>query len=113
MFLRATVVLNVAALSLAAMALVATPKLSFSQTNSAFPALKKLSAEQTHVSALAVKLDNPRIIWRMNAAHRLTPASLSKLYVAAAALKRWGPNKSFSTPLLAKGRMHNGVLRGD
>jgi serine-type D-Ala-D-Ala carboxypeptidase/endopeptidase (penicillin-binding protein 4) len=112
-FLKATVALSIAAWVLAATELAATPRPRFSQTDIAFPALRKLSTEEdADVSALAVNLGDPHVIWGMNAGRRLAPASLSKLYVAAAALQRWGPNKSFGIRLLAVGSMHNGILRG-
>lgn len=84
------------------------------QSGKGFPALQRLAAgHHARVSALALDLRNGKVLWRRHAARALIPASLSKLYVAAASLRQWGPNKTFSTRLIADGRMHDGTLHGN
>jgi len=43
----------------------------------------------------------------------LAPASVTKLYTAAAALETWGPEHHFSTALFRRGPLENGTVRGD
>src|SRR3984885_3320932 len=76
-------------------------------------ALEGLTREGGQVSALAVDLDGGAILEQLNADHRLTPASLTKLAVAAATLNRWSGDKAFETRLLARGTLHSGELTGD
>lgn len=77
------------------------------------PHLRALTEDGARVSALVVDLDQRAIIAELNPRQRLTPASITKLYVAAAALKRWGPDHRFTTRLLTGGAIENGVLHGD
>ncbi|KPQ20462.1 MULTISPECIES: D-alanyl-D-alanine carboxypeptidase/D-alanyl-D-alanine endopeptidase [unclassified Halomonas] len=44
---------------------------------------------------------------------QLSPASVSKAYLAAAALQRFGPQHRFTSRLVSAGRLDDGVLRGD
>ncbi|WP_158227189.1 D-alanyl-D-alanine carboxypeptidase/D-alanyl-D-alanine endopeptidase [Mangrovitalea sediminis] len=78
-----------------------------------FPALAALQAKGARVSAIAVDLESGKVIGQRNAQTRLTPASVSKLYTAAAALGQWGPDHRFVTRLLVTGPLDKGVLRGD
>jgi D-alanyl-D-alanine carboxypeptidase/D-alanyl-D-alanine-endopeptidase (penicillin-binding protein 4) len=78
-----------------------------------FPALAALEAHGARVSAMAVDLDSGKVIWQRDPRSRLTPASVSKLYTAAAALNRWGPNHHFTTRLLRDGKIRNGILHGN
>ncbi len=64
-------------------------------------------------SALVVRLDPLRVIARIDPRRRLIPASLTKLYTAAAALQRWGADYRFTTRLAYRGRLDDGVLHGD
>ncbi len=78
--------------------------------------LAPLAELQTHgarVSALIVRLDNGKEIAAIGPDTPLAPASVSKLYVTAAALNRWGPSYQFRTRLLATGSIHHGVIEGD
>ncbi len=85
-------------------ALAATPPLAPLQT------LAKYGAR---VSALVVRLDNGTALASIDDRLALTPASVSKLYVAAAALRQWGPDYRFTTRFLGTGPVKNGVLEGD
>ena len=76
-------------------------------------ALQDLQRNGAVVSALAVDLDNGSVLQQLNPDRRLTPASLTKLAVAAATLNRWSADKAFATRLLAHGVMHTGELAGD
>jgi D-alanyl-D-alanine carboxypeptidase/D-alanyl-D-alanine-endopeptidase (penicillin-binding protein 4) len=76
-------------------------------------ALEALEREGAIVSALALDLDSGAVLQQLNPDRRLTPASLTKLAVAAATLNRWSGDKSFATRLLAHGTLHSGELAGD
>ena len=52
-------------------------------------------------------------LYSHNAATKRIPASNVKLFTAAAALARLGPDYRFATDFYAKGRVRGGVLRGD
>lgn len=82
----------------------------------AAPALAPLLALEkagARVSALVVRLDDEHIIASVSPDEPLTPASVSKLYLAAASLQHLGPEFRFRTRLLAQGKLHNGILDGD
>ena len=85
-------------------ALAATPPLA---------PLQALAKHGARVSALVMRLDNGAILASLNDRLPLTPASVSKLYVAAAALHQWGPDYRFTTRLLGTGPVKDGVLEGD
>ncbi|ROO24715.1 D-alanyl-D-alanine carboxypeptidase [Salinisphaera orenii MK-B5] len=74
--------------------------------------LRSLS-QQADVSALVVRLDDMQPIARLNPDRRLTPASVSKLYAAAAALEQFGPDHRFSTRFVSEASLTEGVLEGD
>jgi D-alanyl-D-alanine carboxypeptidase/D-alanyl-D-alanine-endopeptidase (penicillin-binding protein 4) len=76
-------------------------------------ALQALERNGAVVSALAVDLDNGAVLQQLNSERRLTPASLTKLAVAAATLNRWPADKVFETRLLAHGTLNAGELTGD
>jgi D-alanyl-D-alanine carboxypeptidase/D-alanyl-D-alanine-endopeptidase (penicillin-binding protein 4) len=76
-------------------------------------ALQALEHNGAVVSALALDLDNGAVLQQLNADRRLTPASLTKLAVAAATLNRWSADKVFATRLVAHGTLHSGELSGD
>jgi D-alanyl-D-alanine carboxypeptidase/D-alanyl-D-alanine-endopeptidase (penicillin-binding protein 4) len=78
-----------------------------------WPALAQLARTGAQVSAAALDLDTNRAIDELHATSQLTPASLTKLVTAAAALSRWPPDKVFHTRLLASGAIIEGELRGD
>jgi serine-type D-Ala-D-Ala carboxypeptidase/endopeptidase (penicillin-binding protein 4) len=76
-------------------------------------ALQALTASGAVVSAAALDLESGAIIQELNAERRLTPASLTKLTVAAATLNRWSADKAFETRLFGTGALHAGELSGD
>jgi D-alanyl-D-alanine carboxypeptidase/D-alanyl-D-alanine-endopeptidase (penicillin-binding protein 4) len=78
-----------------------------------WPALAQLERTGAQVSAAAIDLDDNHAIDELHADTHLTPASLTKLVTAAAALSRWPPDKVFHTRLLAGGAIIDGQLRGD
>jgi D-alanyl-D-alanine carboxypeptidase/D-alanyl-D-alanine-endopeptidase (penicillin-binding protein 4) len=97
-----------AALLLAAASIV----LSF-PARADWPALGALERGGARISALAVDLGSGKPVEQLNAEDRLTPASLTKLTVAAAALDTWAADKTFQTRLLGSGALTNGVISGD
>ena len=78
-----------------------------------WPALAQLARAGAQVSAAAIDLDNEHVLDELHADTHLTPASLTKLVTAAAALKQWPPDKVFHTRLLTTGAIVAGELRGD
>src|SRR5580658_5090999 len=78
-----------------------------------WPALAELARTGAEVSAAAVDLDNDHALDELHPDTHLTPASLTKLVTAAAALNQWPPDKVFHTRLLASGAIVDGELRGD
>lgn len=54
-------------------------------------ALRELDRNHASVSALVVKLEDLSTIAALNPDRRLVPASVSKLFVTAGALKQFGP----------------------
>ncbi|MGC3873695.1 D-alanyl-D-alanine carboxypeptidase/D-alanyl-D-alanine endopeptidase [Halomonas sp. GXIMD04776] len=79
-----------------------------------FDHVKRLADRGFAISAQAQLLDNNKILGEIDAERQLSPASVSKLYIAAAALDRWGPQHRFKTRLVSRGWVDaNGVLQGD
>ncbi len=77
-------------------------------------ALQTLASRGALVSAAAIDLDDDdHVIEQLNAAQRLTPASLTKLTTAALALQTWPAGKTFETRLLANAPILRGRLTGD
>src|SRR5262249_8838283 len=76
-------------------------------------ALSILAQTGARVSAAAVDLSDNTVIEQLNSDLRLTPASLTKLAVAASALSVWPADKLFKTRLLATGTIGEGRLDGD
>ena len=60
-----------------------------------------------------VSLDSGRLLFEHHADRRMTPASNSKLYVAALALDQLGGDYRILTPVLASAPLAAGELRGD
>ncbi len=75
--------------------------------------LHKLAKHGARVSALVVRLDDGVPLASLHDRLALTPASVSKLYVAAAALREWGPDYRFTTRFLGTGPVKNSVLEGN
>lgn len=108
-FMRARVFALTTGLALA----LAGPAPSAAQGPTDWPALRELAADGVRVSALAIDLETGRALAQRNAGDPLIPASLSKLYVAAAALRHWGPEHRFVTPLLSARPDGHGRIEGD
>ncbi len=79
----------------------------------AWPALAQLERTGVQVSAAAIDLDDNHAIDELHADTHLTPASLTKLVTAAAALGQWPADRMFHTRLLTTGVTVNGELRAD
>lgn len=82
-----------------------------------FSRLSQLQDKGFSISAEARLLDadtgsNP-MLGSLNPERQLSPASVTKTYMAAAALNRFGPQHRFTSQLVSSGRVDNGVLRGD
>ena len=77
-----------------------------------FPALAELQGKGARVSALVVDLDRGAELFELNPDSRLSPASVSKLVTAAAALDAWPADRSFSTRLLSERGPREGVIEG-
>ncbi|TAM12312.1 MAG: D-alanyl-D-alanine carboxypeptidase/D-alanyl-D-alanine-endopeptidase [Nevskiaceae bacterium] len=77
------------------------------------PKLAALAHSGAIVTALVTDLDNGQVIASLNPRQRVTPASLTKLVVTAAAYSHWHTHHTFKTRLLATGPISDGHLRGD
>ena len=78
-----------------------------------FPALGVLESKGARVTAVVIDLDKGLPLERRNADLRLSPASVTKLVTAAAALETWPADKVFLTRVSTTGPVSNGVLSGD
>ncbi len=76
-------------------------------------ALRALENSGALVTASAVDLEDNSVLEQLNAGDRLTPASLTKLAVAATALDTWAADKTFQTRLLSLGPIKDGQISGD
>jgi D-alanyl-D-alanine carboxypeptidase/D-alanyl-D-alanine-endopeptidase (penicillin-binding protein 4) len=83
------------------------------QLPSNWPELGTIEADGARVSALAIDLETGRTLAQRNPSARLIPASLSKLYTAAGALRHWGPEHRFVTRLLGAEPTGDGRIDGD
>jgi D-alanyl-D-alanine carboxypeptidase/D-alanyl-D-alanine-endopeptidase (penicillin-binding protein 4) len=82
-------------------------------TGAAFGQLSKLASQGARVSAAVWDLDSSRPLAMLEPETRLTPASVSKIMVAAAALATWPPDKTFRTELRSTRAPRDGVLQAD
>ncbi|MFC3283313.1 D-alanyl-D-alanine carboxypeptidase/D-alanyl-D-alanine endopeptidase [Litchfieldella rifensis] len=79
-----------------------------------FSQLSRLADQGFVIGAQARLLDDGEVLGEIGPDRQLSPASVSKLYVAAAALKRWGPQHTFTTRLVSVGEVDSaGILQGD
>jgi D-alanyl-D-alanine carboxypeptidase/D-alanyl-D-alanine-endopeptidase (penicillin-binding protein 4) len=78
-----------------------------------FTEIGRLQAAGAAVSAVLWDLDTGKPLGDLNSAARLMPASLSKIFVAAAALDTFPPDTTFATEVRAADAMRNGNLGGD
>lgn len=95
------------------MMLMAGQALSMEARAEGFPATQALAEKGFVVGAQARLLDSGETLGSIAPDQQMTPASVSKLYTAAAALKQWGPQKRFTTELRSSGAIVDGVLKGD
>ena len=110
---RSFLALLAAAATLLANAAVAAVSAASTPEHAPWPALAQLERTGAQVTAAAVDLDNNRVLDELHADTHLTPASLTKLVTAAAALNQWPPDKVFHTRLLTGGTIVAGELRAD
>ena len=62
---------------------------------------------------MVIDLDHKRVLSELEPDLRLTPASVSKLFITAAALEQWGPDSVFTTRFSSGAQIKDGVLGGD
>src|SRR5690606_5909031 len=77
------------------------------------PRLERLAGQGARISAAVHDLEADRPLAALGATDRLTPASLTKIITAAAALQTWPPDHTFVTELRAARAPVNGVVEGD
>ena len=106
---RAPLRLSRLALLVSLLACAASPRLAHAAD---FPALTELQGKGARVSAIVVDLDRGATLFELNPDTRLSPASVSKLITAAAALDAWPADRSFGTRLLAERGPREGVIEG-
>lgn len=101
---------NVVVASVAAAVLCASPALLAD-----FSRLSQLQDKGFSISAEARLLDTSSnaVLGSLNPEHQLSPASVTKAYMAAAMLNRFGPQHRFTSQLVSSGSIDNGILRGD
>lgn len=92
--------------------------LPLAASGAGFSELEKMTARGFLISAEARLLgDGGRsgeVLGSIEPERQLSPASVTKAYLAAAALDRWGPQHRFSTRLVSSAELDaDGVLRGD
>ncbi|WP_458524524.1 D-alanyl-D-alanine carboxypeptidase/D-alanyl-D-alanine endopeptidase [Onishia taeanensis] len=88
--------------------------LSSTAAAAGFERLAALEEQGFLIGAEARLLDSGEVLGEITPTRELSPASVSKLYLAAAALDRWGPQHRFTTRLLSPaGLSAEGVLQGD
>ena len=76
-------------------------------------ALAQLQRQGARVSAVAMDLETGHVIEQLDASQRLTPASLTKLVTASAALQAWAPDRVFRTRVIATGTVRGDTLQGN
>ncbi len=77
------------------------------------PHLEMLKKKGAKISVFVENLNTGKTLVDKDSLQRLTPASLSKLVIAADALETWGPQKRFMTEFYRRGKIKNNVLNGD
>ncbi|RJS92339.1 D-alanyl-D-alanine carboxypeptidase/D-alanyl-D-alanine-endopeptidase [Salinisphaera sp. Q1T1-3] len=70
-------------------------------------------ASHAQVSAMVVRLSDRATIASLNPDQRLTPASVSKLFSASAALQQLGPDHRFTSRFASHGLVRGNTLDGD
>ena len=77
------------------------------------PNLQALAKEGASVSALVVNLRTAKVIAEMNAEQRLTPASVTKLVLGAAALETLGSESTITSNFYRSGSLRGAAVEGD
>jgi len=67
---------------------------------------------QAHIGVELISLDQKTVIYQKNAYHLFTPASVTKLFTGALALKTLGPDYQFETTLMMDGSKKGSTLNG-
>ncbi|WP_227367441.1 D-alanyl-D-alanine carboxypeptidase/D-alanyl-D-alanine-endopeptidase [Halomonas sp. M20] len=99
---------------IALLALFLLAGMPFTLMAAGFDHVNRLTNKGFAVGAQARMLDSGKVLGEIDAQRQLSPASVSKLYIAAAALDRWGPQHRFTTRLVSSGWIdQNGTLQGD
>ncbi|WP_290789293.1 D-alanyl-D-alanine carboxypeptidase/D-alanyl-D-alanine-endopeptidase [Halomonas sp.] len=81
---------------------------------SGFAQLGRLADKGFMISAEARLIDEGEVLGSIEPERQLSPASVTKSYLAAAALDRWGPQHRFTTRLVSAARPDaDGLLEGD
>ncbi len=81
---------------------------------SGFVQLDRLADKGFMISAEARLIDEGEVLGSIEPERQLSPASVTKSYLAAAALDRWGPQHRFTTRLVSTTRPDaDGLLEGD
>jgi D-alanyl-D-alanine carboxypeptidase/D-alanyl-D-alanine-endopeptidase (penicillin-binding protein 4) len=83
------------------------------QSGKEFSGLKSMHANGALTTGFAVNLRTGEVLGEWNPDTRVTPASVSKVVLAAAALERFGSEYSIETRFYSTGPVKNGVLKGD
>lgn len=84
-----------------------------SATAADWASLKALQTHGARISALALDLSKSSAQESLNPDTRLTPASISKLVIAAAALETWPADKTFETRVTTGASLREGRVEGD
>ncbi|UYG03430.1 D-alanyl-D-alanine carboxypeptidase/D-alanyl-D-alanine-endopeptidase [Halomonas sp. LR3S48] len=110
--------LSIAAVRLGCLALFLGLWLPLAASATGFPELEKMLEKGFQISAEVRLLgDGGRsgeVLGAIEPQRQLSPASVSKAYLAAAALDRWGPQHRFTTRLVSTADLDaSGILRGD
>jgi D-alanyl-D-alanine carboxypeptidase/D-alanyl-D-alanine-endopeptidase (penicillin-binding protein 4) len=92
---------------------IATTMPAVAQSKRGFEGLRSLIASGGTASGFAVNLRTGEVLGELNPDSRLTPASVSKVVLAAAALERFGSEHVIESRFYASGPVKNGVLKGD
>ncbi|GAB2793023.1 hypothetical protein GCM10027040_19060 [Halomonas shantousis] len=88
--------------------------LPLSALGTGFDNVSSLAGKGFAISAQARLLDSDETLGALEPERLLSPASVSKLYISAAALDRWGPQHRFTTRFVTTGHLDSqGVLHGD
>jgi D-alanyl-D-alanine carboxypeptidase/D-alanyl-D-alanine-endopeptidase (penicillin-binding protein 4) len=91
-----------------ALALISAP------ATATWDALQALQAKRSaRVTAIAVDLETGKTLQALNPETRLSPASLSKVVLAAAALETWPGDKTFATTVMTTATPVDSALPGD